>query len=89
MTVQTRELTVKVVGLAQGAITAGTEVAGPLIRGYLRQAVEHKVIGPEQKDQSISAWEDLRGDIDEHKPRGITEVGLNNLKGCLERLCAA
>ena len=88
MVVQRQELATKVAGLAQGAITAGTEIAGHLIRGYLRQAVSNEWISAEQKEEALLVWEELRRDIDAQKPRGVTEVRLGNFKICLDSLVA-
>ena len=89
MDTKRQKLALSIVGLAQGAITVGTENADPLIRGHLHTMVEHGHILTEQKDEIISAWEVLREDIDYPKPRGVTEVSLKNLISRLQSLHAA
>ena len=84
MDTKRQNLALSIMGLAQGAITVGTENAD-----HLHTMVEHGHILTEQKDEIISAWEVLREDIDYPKPRGVTEVSLKNLISRLQSLHAA
>ena len=89
MTVRLGELAEKILGWAQGAIMEGTENADPLIRGYLRQAVEHGAINSEKREEVLSFWQNLRKDIDRRCSRGVIEADLSYLRDCLGDLQAA
>lgn len=84
------ELGGKVLGLAKIARGLGPgNCAGMLITGYLRQAETQGLISSDEMEEIVTAWDELRQQIEDKRPMGVTDDGLNHLSSRLQSLHAA